>query len=220
MSLRLGVLLLAVSISSSYAFAVEPSYCDPKAFFAKEVKFNNKIERAHVYKLGDMLLMGAAIGNSKAKDLIKFETEHSDATAADKYCTWYFNEGDGEAEEMFTHIYLNNPSRLTTVTGPAEYSSKLKDVFANASVNFMKCATDHKYIALGCNGQKHRGPTVFGMLLAFSGCSPQNAATIVNTTWGLNGVKPEVRAAIIAEGKRLGDADPEARRRLQNAFGR
>lgn len=218
MNLRLGVLFLSIGISS-FAFAAEPSYCDPKTFFSKEVKFSNKIERAHVYKLGDTLLMGAAVGSSKAKDLIKFEGEHSDATASDKYCTWYFNEGNDEAEASFTHIYLNNPSGLTTVTGPAEYSSKLKDTFANASVNFLKCATENNYIALGCNGQKHRGPTVFGMLLAFSGCSPENAATIVNTTWGLNGVKPEVRAAIIKEGQRLGDADPEARLRLQKAFG-
>ena len=218
MSLRLGILLLSIVIGS-YTFAAEPSYCDPKVFFSKEVKLTSNIERAHVYKLGETLLMGAAVGSSKAEDLIQFESEHSDATTSEKYCTWYFNEGNGDAEKSFTHIYLNNPKGLTTVTGPAEFSSKLKEVFANDSVNFLKCATEHNYIAMGCNGQKHRGPTVFGMLLAFSGCSPENAATIVNTTWGLNGVQAEVRTAIIKEGQRLGDADPEARLRLQKAFG-
>ncbi|MBC7466831.1 MAG: hypothetical protein H7256_12640 [Bdellovibrio sp.] len=218
MVLRLSILLFTV-MTSSYSFAAEPSYCNPKVFFSKEVKMSSRIKRAHVYKLGDTLLMGAAVGESDTNDLIQFESTHSNAAASNKYCTWYLNEGNSEAEQSFTHIYLNNPKGLTTVSGPAEYGSKLKETFANGPVNFLKCATDHNYIAMGCNGQKHRGPTAFGMLLAFSGCSVENAANIVNTTWGLNGVQAEVRAAIIAEGQRLGDADPEARRRLQQAFG-
>lgn len=35
----------------------------------------------------------------------------------------------------------------------------------------------------------------------------------------MNGVKPEVRQAIIEEGYKLGNADPEARLRMQKVLG-
>lgn len=213
---------LAFSISSiaSAGTSTEPAYCNPNTFYSKEVNHgNSKLVRGHLYQLGSTKVMGVAVGNSKATDLANFAQKQSTARASDKYCTWYFNEGDSEAEAWFSHYYLPNPKGLTTTTGPKIYNDTIKDIFANTLPSFLSCAQNHKYIAMGCNGQKHRGPTVFGMMLAFSGCSPQNAATIVNNIWGLNGVKPEVRLSIINEGKKLGDADPEARYRMQQAFG-
>ncbi len=177
-----------------------------------------QLERAHLYTLGSVKLLGVAVGGSDTQDLIHFATSHSNTDSLEKYCTWYLNKGDDNAEAAFNHHYVNNPSSLNITTGPAQYRQVLKDEFAKARPNFLNCIEQNKYLAMGCNGQKHRGPTVFGMLLAFSGCSPQNAATIVNKVWGLNGVKPEVRLAIINEGKLLGDEDPEARDRMQKAF--
>lgn len=214
------ILAFSILTFAHISSAAEPAYCNPSTFFAKEVKHNNKyLERGHLYQLGQTKLLGVAVGNSRTAEIIKFATANSSADASDKYCTWYLNEGNSDAERVFTHRYVSNPSGLTTTTGPKKYNEVLHNEFANAIPSFLSCAQNHKYIAMGCNGQKHRGPTVVGMLLAYSGCSPQNAATIVNTIWGLNGVKADVRLAIIAEGKKLGDADPEARVRMQQAFG-
>lgn len=218
--MKFFILTLAL-VSANTSFAAEPSYCDPKTFYSKEVKLNltKPLERAHLFKFGDVSLMGVAVGNSKIQRLLDFATQNTTAADSENYCTWYLNKGDSAAEENFNHFYLQNPKSLKVTTGPALYREILKDQFAKDRPNFLTCLQDHKYLAMGCNGQRHRGPTVFGMLLAFSGCSPTNAATIVNTVWGLNGVKPEVRLAIINEGKKLGDEDPEARLRIQKIFG-
>jgi hypothetical protein len=105
------------------------------------------------------------------------------------------------------------------MSGPAEYRAVLQDQFAKAPISFLSCLENNKILIMGCNAQMHRGPTVFGMLLSFSGCSAEHSAEIVNSLWGLNGVKAEVRLAIIDEGRKLGDEDPNARLRLQRAFG-
>lgn len=198
----------------------EPAYCDPKTFLSKEEKFKeNGLNNANRFKLGQVTVVGLAVGNSDAKSLMKYATSNSTADAANKYCTWYYNEGNAEAEKAFTHIYLTNPRDLNTSNGPQEYAEKLVNQFANDKTSFLSCALDHKYMAMGCNGQKHRGPTVFGMMLSYSGCNPERAAKIVNVVWGLNGVKPEVRLAIIAAGKAMGDQNPVQRQQLQSAFG-
>lgn len=210
-------LTLAFSLN---CVAAEPSYCTPSVFFKKEIKHNNsKLIRGHLFKLGETKIMGVAVGDSEAKDLVNFAYAQSTAKASDKFCTWYYNEGNKEAEAWFTHRYVPNPIWLSASSGAKKYNEVLKNEFANSLPSFLSCARDHKYIAMGCDGQKHRGPSVFGMMLAFSGCSPQNAAKIVNSIWGLNNVSEKTRLGIITEGKKLGDADPEARRQLQRAFG-
>ncbi|AZZ36367.1 hypothetical protein CIK05_06030 [Bdellovibrio sp. qaytius] len=220
LALFIGATLFSFTNAALAGGTTEPDYCNPKVFYSKEIKTNNsKLERAHMYQLGQTKVMGVGVGDSKAQDLVNMASQQSTATASDKYCTWYFNEGNSQAESLFTHKYVPNPSGLSPATAAKKYNEALKDEFANSVPSFLSCAQNHKYIAMGCNGQKHRGPGVFGMMLAFSGCSPQNAATIVNTVWGLNGVDAATRLAIIAEGQKLGDADPEARARLQQAFG-
>lgn len=214
------ILFILVATLTTQAFATEPSYCDPKVFYSKEIKTKTRgLKRAHFYQLGEVKVLGVGVGTSNTNDLVEFAKKYSTAESSDKYCTWYYNQGNFDASNRFTHIYLKNPDDLTTVTGPKEYGGKLKDQFSHAVTSYLSCAINHKYIAMGCNSQKHRGPTVFGMMLAFSGCSPAKSAEIVNTVWGLNGIEAEVRQSIIAEGKRLGDLDPEARMRLQKAFG-
>ena len=198
----------------------EPEYCDPMTFLSKEIEFKaNGLSNAHKFKLGDVTVMGLAVGNSDAKSVMNYATANSSAKANQKYCTWYYNQGNMEAEKLFTHIYLTNPRDLDTSNGPQEYGEKLVNQFANETTSFLSCALEHKYVAMGCNGQKHRGPTVFGMMLGYSGCNPERAAKIVNVVWGLNGVKPEVRLAIIKMGKDLGDQNPTQRQQLQYAFG-
>ncbi|MGE3973250.1 MAG: hypothetical protein AB7F59_01855 [Bdellovibrionales bacterium] len=198
----------------------EPAYCDPKTFLEKEVKADLKdMDNAHLFKVGNITILGLGVGNSDAKAIKNFAAARSTASASQNYCTWYYNKGNDEAEEDFTHIYLTNPKDLTTTSGPREYGTKLKDQFANARTSYLSCLADHKYIAFGCNGMKHRGPSVFAMILAYSGCSPTRAAKIVNVVWGLNGVDEPVRLSIATEGKKLGDANPVQRQQLQMALG-
>lgn len=215
-SLLIG-LTLAFSLNSMGA---EPSYCAPSVFLKKEIKHNNnKLLRGRIFQLGETKVMGVAVGNSDARDLVNFAYAQSTAKAEDKFCTWYYNEGNKEAEAWFTHRYVPNPIWLTASSAAKKFGGVLRDEFAHAIPSFLSCAQNHKYIAMGCDGQKHRGPSVFGMMLAFSGCSPENAAAIVNTLWGLNNVSKTTRLSIITEGKRFGDLDPEGRRQLQQAFG-
>lgn len=217
LSILLGLGLFTIT---SIATAAEPAYCNPKTFYSKEIKHGNtKLKRARMFQLGETKVMGVAVGDSKAEDLVDFAYKNSDAKTSDKFCTWYYNDGNEKAEAWFNWNYVSNPMWMSPSTGAKKFSSALKNEFSKDETSFLSCAQNHKYIAMGCNGQKHRGPSVFGMMLAYSGCSVNNAATIVNTIWGLNGVGKDTRLAIINEGKKFGDADPEGRRRLQQSFG-
>jgi hypothetical protein len=194
--------------------AQEPLYCLPKNFYALEQKKDIRIIRGHTFKLGQVELLGAAIGLTSRKVLV----HNSPATTYENYCTWYFNEGNPLAEKDFNHYYVTNPKSLDTDSGPKEYRQVLSDQFAQTPISFLNCIEKYKYLAMGCNGQMHRGPTVFGMLLSFSGCQPAHAAEIVNTLWGLNGVSADVRLSIITEAYRMGTEDTAMRLRMQQAF--
>ena len=85
-------------------------------------------------------------------------------------------------------------------------------------MSFVSCAIDHGYIAMGCDGMKHRGPSVFAMLLAYSGCSAKNAATIANKLWGLNFVKEATREAIAEKAFEMGQRQPQMRAALRNVL--
>lgn len=213
------LILLSVVTLGQVVAASEPAYCEPENFFKKEFDPHENIWRDHAFKFGDVVLLGGAIGYSNSRKVAEFAEENSTASETEKYCTWYYNEGNDNAAGMFNHHYVSHPKKLTTVTGPKEYGAVLKDQFAKSKNSFLSCLEKHKFLAMGCNGQMHRGPTVFGMLLGFSGCSSKNALTIVNKLWGKNGVKPEVRQAIIEEGYKLGNEDPKARLRMQKALG-
>lgn len=212
------ILLSLISIAQD-STASEPAYCDPETFFKNEIQTQAGIWRHHTFRFGDVILLGGAIGYSNPFKVTGFAENNSTATSAEKYCTWYYNEGNDFASTLFNHHYVSNPQKVTEVTGPEEYREVLKDQFAKANMSFLSCLENHKYLAMGCNGQMHRGPTVFGMLLSFSGCSSKNSLTIVNKLWGANGVKPEVRQAIIEEGFSLGNDDPQARLRMQKVLG-
>lgn len=212
------ILLSLVSFAQN-SVAAEPAYCDPENFFQKEIETQAGIWRHHTFKFGNVILLGGAIGYSNPFKVTGFAEENSTVSGAEKYCTWYYNEGNDFASTLFNHFYVSNPQNVTVVTGPQEYREVLKDQFAKSNTNFLSCLESHKYLAMGCNGQMHRGPTVFGMLLSFSGCSSKNSLTIVNKLWGKNGVKPEVRQAIIEEGYKLGNEDPQARLRMQKVLG-
>lgn len=197
----------------------EPLYCQPNVFLKKEipVQVQGRIKRLHLFKVGSVQIAGLAVGDSDAKDVARFADSWG-AHANVNYCTWYLNKGNTTAEQIFTHSYVTNPIYQTPVQAAQEFTQVLGPYFSQTTpINFISCL-EQGFLELGCNGQKHRGPSAFGMILAFSGCSPKNAQTIVDQLWGLNGVAYEVRQAIIQSGYELGNRYPEARLKIQNLF--
>jgi hypothetical protein len=196
--------------------ASEPAYCSPASFKSFEIDSPAaKVERLHAFQMGHVYLAGLAVGNSKVSEVKKMASHYSNASAQDKYCTWYFNDGNSEAEKTFNWKDLPKPTSDKVIN---EWTSKVLPIFHDNAVNFVGCAERQKYIALGCQGQKHRGPTVFGMLLAYSGCSPKNAVAIANSLWGSNGIPTSVREKLAQKAYELGQKFPQNSQRLQQAL--
>ena len=95
----------------------------------------------------------------------------------------------------------------------------LGNEFDLAPINFVSCAAEAGYIAIGCDGMKHRGPTVMAMLLAYSGCTPDHAATIATQIWGNNGITTQMRSAISKRAAELATSHPSALAKLKAIMG-
>ena len=194
----------------------EPAFCAPETFLAHEIAGAGDagIERLRAFRLGGVVLAGMAVGDSDAAAVARLAEGHG-ATAADRYCTWYVNRGNHKAELLFRQIYLPNPRHLS----PEDAAEAFGDLFGPAlgagPDGLWRCVEERGFLALGCNGQKHRGPTAFGMVLAALGCSPEHAAGIVNRLWGLNDIPAENRLAAIRRAYDIGARQPDQRDRLQ-----
>ena len=70
--------------------------------------------------------------------------------------------------------------------------------------NMLWCMQHFHYVGMGCDSMKHRGPTVFGILLVKSGCTPEQAFNIVHDVWGDNDVA-EQRKLILEDAKKRRD---------------
>ncbi|HEX4924335.1 MAG TPA: hypothetical protein VFV50_09620 [Bdellovibrionales bacterium] len=208
-----SALIAAAPAARATDAAAQPAYCTLEGLKATEkTEEAGRLKRMRVFQLGQVIVAGLGVGDSEAVSVKKLASKYSNASAAQKYCTWYVNDGNDGAKRAFNWRYVSKPMDSDDV---GEYLAKLGPVFAENAVNMMKCAEQQRFIAMGCNGMKHRGPTLFGMLLAYSGCDPKAATRAVNSIWGLNGVDAGVRAAIIKKAYELGEKNPEARERLQ-----
>jgi len=196
--------------------SAEPTFCVPDVFLKLEIPQNDAegIKRLHMYRLGETVLAGMAIGESEASSVARLAAALG-VTQEDHFCTWYVNRGNVEAERSFWQIYLPSPSSLSAEEAAGQYGELFGPAFAEGTGSIWWCLEEKGFLAVGCNGQLHRGPTVFGMVLAALGCSPEHAAEIVNRIWGLNGVPPDVRLAAIRRGYDLGSSRPELRSEIQ-----
>lgn len=200
----------------------EPSYCAPAKFMSLEIQSpisasdQKNLLRLRAFKLGPTVLAGMAVGDSKTPTTQKFAKSMSSYNVdQDKYCTWYFAHSNKSALASFISHEIPDPFSIKVENSARIFMGAMQSsFFGDGHLNFLNCAQDHHYIGMGCTEQRHRGPTVFGMLLAFSGCTPEHAAEIVNTAWGLNGLKAEVRLAAIKAAYEYGSQNPNERRRL------
>jgi hypothetical protein len=222
---RFAVVCVALAMLSgpaAFGQSTEPGYCDPAAFSKYEIanpaQGLDGLERLRAYRLGNVVLAGLAVGHSRDYAVRELAKRYAPGAAPDKYCTWYINKGNHEAERTFDHHYVPNPKGLNERTGPPAFMSELEGSFDHDATSFVACAEKYGYIAEGCNGQRHRGPTLFGMILAYSGCTPEHSAEIANAIWGLNDVAPEVRLAIIRAAYELGRENVNASAALAAAF--
>ncbi|MBF0362365.1 MAG: hypothetical protein HQK49_15215 [Oligoflexia bacterium] len=217
---------------------IEPTYCDPNKFANFEVKYNNNnnnnnnnntstalnsidqksIQRLHLFQLGSVVVAGMAIGKSTTKEMAKLATNYSSSISENSYCTWYVGRTNKVAANKFNYKHISGVSLVFPRLASWMFMRKLRGSFFYEENNFLDCAEKHHYIAVGCDAQKHRGPSVFGMILSFSGCTPRHAAEIVNNIWGLNGVPAKTRFAIIEAAYQLGNSNPIQRMKLQTLF--
>lgn len=224
MSVRRRALLLllplllrpAPAVGGTPPPAAEPAFCAPDTFLAHEIApaGTEEIERLRVFRLGAVVLAGMAIGHSDA-DAVARLAAGSGATAAERYCTWYVNQGNRQAGRLFRQAYVPNPRYLTPDEAAEIYGDLFGPALAEGPGRLWWCLEEKGYFAVGCNGQKHRGPTAFGMVLAALGCSPEHAAEIVNRIWGLNDIPEESRLAAIRRAHEIGARRAELRARLQ-----
>ncbi|HVK61420.1 MAG TPA: hypothetical protein VM432_07715, partial [Bdellovibrionales bacterium] len=173
------------------------------------------IENHHIFRIGKLTLVGLAVGNSRFNSVEQLATERGlNLSRSERSCTWYMNDGNRDARANFVWRYVERPSSNAEKT-VAEYESVLQASIDQEAVNWVSCAEDHGYLAMGCDGMRHRGPTVFAMFLAFAGCNPENSVKIANSFWGLNGVSEKSRLAVAKKGYELGEQRPLSRKRLQ-----
>jgi hypothetical protein len=216
-SLALALLLAAAGVvrADPAPPTPEPTFCKPDTFFRHEIRPSDDtgLDRLRMFRIGDAVFAGMAIGTSESRAVARLASEHG-AGKADRLCTWYVNRGMTEAEQLFHHSYLSHPTSQPLSAAIAEYSSFLKSAIAPGRDGLLECLADTGYVAVGCNGQLHRGPTVFGMVLAYAGCTPAHALEIVNRIWGANGIPPGTRREIFRASHTLGAEQPAARERI------
>lgn len=211
---------LAITLTPTFAISAEPNFCQPDNFMKHEIKdAQSGINRLRVFKIGKLTLAGMAVGDSENSFVDSVAERLADVPRSEKSCTWYMNKGNPNAEAMFNHTYVPAPFPWTSKTEMAnEYLRTLAPQFTSTPINIVNCARKYNYVAFGCNGQKHRGPSTFAMFLAVAGCNPKNTAQIVKRIWGSNHVSSEHRTAISERGFALGSARNEIRSELQKVM--
>ncbi len=212
----LFILILFIS-TNVMAYNPEPAFCNRDYLKNTEIDFPNEgLHRAHVYQLGSLTLAGLAVGHSDTDSVVRLANTFSEANQSQNYCTWYFNKGNADAEMAFNHHYVSSPMFKSPKIAE-QYRERLEYMFLGKGENTIgSCAVNQNYIAMGCNGQKHRGPSVFAMFLSFAGCSPESATKIANKTWNKNFVPKKTRTAIAKVGWDFGNENPELRYMLQS----
>lgn len=216
--------------------SAEPHYSNLETFKTLEVSLGTtdalkkkKIKNAHAFKLGDVMLIGLAVGDSNPASVMQLAIEHARSAPDLNYCTWYLNHPKSsepfdqtsriEAARLFNHRDIKrSPSLLQEQEAIVEIWDAIEKVFFEESPSFLECVLDQHYLAIGCNGMVHRGPTVFGMLLAFTGCSVQHSLEIIDYFWPSEGLKNEVRRALLQKAYAFGQQHQEQSDRFTSAL--
>ncbi len=220
-----SLLIFACAIFSwAAANAASPSSCELESFLSRERPLSRLVYRGHAFQLGRVTLVGLGIGFSQTDEVTALAEDLTrDASPTNGFQTWYFSRQRRSAAARFNHFVLHSPKAGKFVADGREalvdeFDASFSRMVLEGPHSIPEIAKNSGYLAVGCDSQKHRGPTVFGMLLAFSGCTPEQSATIVNTVWSLNKVPADLRLEIIQRAFDLGVKNPDVREVLQQAF--
>jgi hypothetical protein len=216
------LVFLEAAVASAHAYDFEPPYCNYETLKLSQIHVpsNSKgLFRLKGFHLGAVNIFGLAVGISLPKNIralaqnfsrINKATRQPTANKNNNYCTWYFNRWNLVAEETFNWVYVPNPG-TDFAESLLSYSQALDGLLtgtpsatSTSQQDFLSCLANTGFLAMGCNGQQHRGPTVFAMLLSYSGCSPENSVNIVHTLWGQNGIPYYTRLALADHAYKLG----------------
>lgn len=220
-------------VNDAMAAPNEPAFCRLETFVSRQVEGPN-IMRSRTFRFGDSHLVVGGIGKSQVSAVVAGAREMAkpaDFLPQEKFCTWYYNDGNDQSAKAFRHQYVSNPDLVTFILAASptlgmlamenvanEYQQKVIPNFSRGPVNFMSCLQNHKYVALGCDGNKHRGPTIFAMLLAYSGCTPRTSVDIAVALWGQNWVLNSTRIWIARRAYAEGARDIRSRQAWQKFF--
>lgn len=173
-------------------------------------------KREIAFKFANFTLLSAPIGDLPDQVLIDwcalYTPEH-----AGHFNTWYFNSHDNDGDQLdaktlFHHIPIkDNPI--------VNWSSKQFIPVRDQLELMVETAEKYGYLAMGCDGNKHRGPSVFAMFLSLAGVDPKESTHIANELFGSNFVFSFVRRRIARLGYELGNERPDLRKRLQELIG-
>jgi hypothetical protein len=171
---------------------------------------------ARLFVFDKFSLLSCAVGTSSDQRLINECASRSKDGQDGKYNTFYFNSSDLDfdkidAKKIFHWLPVkDNPIWHWSTEEFLPIRDALKDM--------VEVGERHEYLAMGCDGNKHRGPSVFAMFLSLAGVEPKEATRIANKFFGCNFVLPFVRARIAKLGYDLGNQNPELRARAQRLF--
>ena len=221
------ILAFLVGVLPSVSFAqATPAYCDKRTFLSSEIPLPDRLTyRGRAFRLGRATIVGLALGFSQTDEVSELARAFSPAASASNgFLTWYLSDEYVSSKERFNDFPLPSPREgdFDPADRP-ELVNTFDRTFASmldpsSSHSILVGLESHSYFALGCDSQRHRGPTVFGMVLAASGCTAEQSAAIVNTIWQLNGVPEDLRLEIIARAAKIGEEHPEWRERLREAL--
>jgi hypothetical protein len=128
-------------------------------------------------------------------------------------------EDDPRGRPPFSSYSLKKPSKKFNGENGRErreeFFNTILPAFKGQGATFLKCARQG-FIALGCGGMVHRGPTVVGMLLAYSGCRPESALKATRAYWG-DDVNDETRLTLYKMA--YDSSTPAERVEMQSLFG-
>jgi hypothetical protein len=161
-------------------------------------------------------LTSIGVGSSSDERVMEFCTRHG-LNHDGKYNTWYFNSGDVDfdshkARELFHYFPVKHNPIYYWSTKPF---LKIRDQLPL----MVQTAEKYGYLAFGCDGNKHRGPSVFAMFLCLAGIEPKVATKAANEFLGSNFVMSWVRTRIARLGYEYGNQNPELRERLKTLMG-
>lgn len=220
MKLFMIVFLVGFLVWIEFARGEEPVFCDVKYWNDHQVASNPTLTRAKTFKIGDKTIAGLGVGDSPTESV-----KAMSLSADDKYCTFYLNDGNSDAAKSFIHQNIGPNPLWPWFSGEKmdkEFLKNIGGILTSDPITVQSCLKKNKYVALGCDGMRHRGPSGFSWLLVFAGCSPKSAVGVVQKLWPVEWYRGPVssskRIEMVQSAVTLREQNPEKSMELRRLF--